>query len=186
MKQTVAILAALSAALLLASGFIVVSSVETSQLLTLCQSELKKTQTQLADAEKLLKRRTSEKETADEALRQTMAQRDALNQQLSDAVLASQEAHDAAAHQQRQNEQYAREMESLAAEYEDLSDACSALEAQLAALTDEAVQTAAAYEQQSLADAQRIAALEAQLAATPEPTPVPSPVVPIRRMLPAL
>lgn len=192
MKQTVTILSALVAALLLASGFIVASNMEMSQLIETNENELLKVQSQLNDTQKQLERRTNEKETSDQALKQTMAERDALSQQLNDAVLASQEANDAVAQQVRRNEQYTREMESLAAEYEDLSEACAALEAQIAALTDEAARAAMAHEQQTLADAQRIAELEAALAATPKPvatpapTPSPGPVAPIRRMLPAL
>ena len=163
MKQTIAILAALMAVFLLATGFIVASNMDTGRTLELREKELLSAEKQLNKLAAELERSAKEQEASAEALRKTMAERDALSQQLNDAVLSSQEANEAVEQQIRQNQKQLREMESLAAEYEDLSKACDALEARILSLSEEAAQTAMTREAQTLADAKRIAELEAAL-----------------------
>jgi len=177
MKQTITILSALVAALLVASGFIVAANIDLCTTIAQRESELLEVRSALADCEKELERRTQENKASAETLRKTMEERDALTEQLNDAVLASQEANDAVTQQVRQNEKQLRELEALAAEYEDLSEACSALEEQIAVLSEEALQSAMAHEEQTLLDAQRIAELEKALedALTPTPSPSPAP-----------
>ncbi len=185
MKQTITILSALVAALLVASGFIVAANIDLCTTIAQRENELLDTRSELADCEAQLERRTQENKASAETLRKTMEERDALSQQLNDAILASQEANDAVTQQVRQNEKQLRELEALAAEYEDLSQACSALEGQIAELSEAAAQSALSYEAQTLADAQRIAelekALEEALAPTASPVPVPSETPAVKR-----
>lgn len=181
MKQTITILSALVAVLLVASGFIVASNVSLNSTVTQCEKELLNVRSKLADSEKELERCVLESKAAAETLRKTLEERDALSTQLNDAVLASQEANDAVAQQVRQNEKQRQELAALAAEYEDLNEACGALEYQIAEMGESASLAAMNYEKQSLKDAQRIAelekALEEALAPTAAPKPVPTPAV---------
>ncbi len=175
MKQTITILSALVAALLVVSGFIVAANIDLCTSISQHENELLKVRSELADCEKELERRTQENKASAETLRKTMEERDALTEQLNDAVLASQEANDAVAQQVRQNEKQLRELEALAAEYEDLSEACITLEGQIAQLSEEALQSAMAHEEQTLLDAQRIADLEKALEEALAPTAAPVP-----------
>lgn len=181
MKQTISILTALIAVLLLATGFIVASNLELSRNLRSSENQLLQTQSDLADAKAEAERLTQEAAASADALLQAAQERDALNQQLSAAVLSSQQASEAMDQQMLENQNILRELETLEAEYSDLTGACAALEMQIQTLSEQAVQTAAAYQQQSLADAQHIAALEAALSASPAPSPTPAPAAPIRR-----
>ena len=183
MKQTVGILLALAAVLLLATGFIVSANIDQSRVIDLYKDEvntLKSTQRKL---EKEIAGYQSAETSSAEAMQKIKEERDALSQQLNDTVLASQELNDALEQQKRQNEKQLREMEALTAEYEDLSEACDALEASIRQLNEAAAQTAASHEAQTLEDAKRIAQLEADLekalaeaaARVPEITVSPAP-----------
>ncbi|MBQ3574497.1 MAG: hypothetical protein IJA26_02420, partial [Clostridia bacterium] len=165
MKQTIAILTALMTVLLLAAGFMVASNMDMSHALETREEELHTVTRTLQEQNAELERYIREREASAEALRKVMAERDALSQQLNDAVLSSQEANEAVEQQIRRNEQQLREMEALAAEYEDLSDACDAREARILSLGEQSAQAALEHEAQTLADAQRIAGLEAALEA---------------------
>ena len=174
MKQTISILSALVAALLIASGFIVAANIDLCANVAQLDRELLDVRSELADCEKELDRRTQENKASAESLRKTMEERDALSMQLNDAVLASQEANDAVAQQIRQNEKQLRELEALAAEYDDLLEACDALENTIAELSEAAVQTAMSHEAKTLSDAQRIAELEQALEEALRPTETPA------------
>jgi len=179
-KQTIVILTALAAVLLLATSFIVAANMDLSRKLETQEREILSMTSKLEKQGKELERSAEEKASSAETLRKTMEERDALSKQLNDAVLASQEANEAVEQQILQNEKQLREMASLAAEYEDLSLACDALEARVLSLSEEAAQAAMSHQAQTLADAERIAELEAELekaiAVTSIPAPAPSPV----------
>ena len=163
MKQTIAILSALTAVLLLLTGFIVVSNLDLNRTLLEKQTELRSADKTVEKLKKEIEQSTAVQEAASEAMRKVMAERDALSLQLNEAVLASQQANEAVDQQILQNQKQLRELEALAAEYEDLSDACDSLEARIISLSEEAVQAAMTREAQSLEAAQRIAELEAEL-----------------------
>ena len=164
MKQTIGILLALAAVLLLATGFIVSTNIDQSRVIDLYKDEVNTLQSTQRKLEKEIKSYQAAEASSAEAMQKLLDERDALAGQLHDAVTATQELDDALEQQKRQNEKQLREMESLAAEYEDLSQACSALEASIRKLNEEAVQTAASHEAQALEDARHIALLEAELA----------------------
>ena len=175
MKQTVAILLALAGVLLLATGFIVSANIDQSRAIDLYKDEVSTLQSTQRKLEKEIKSYQAAETSSAEAMQKVMKERDALSQQLNDTVLASQELNDALEQQKRRNEKQLQELEALSAEYEDLSQACDALEASVRQLNEEAVQTAASHEVQTLEDARRIAQLEAELekalaaAVTPAP-----------------
>ncbi len=173
MKQTIGILLALAAVLLLATGFIVSTNIDQSRVIDLYKDEVNTLQSTQRKLEKEIKSYQAAEASSAEAMQKLLDERDALAGQLNDAVTASQELDDALEQQKRQNEKQLREMESLAAEYEDLSQACSALEASIRQLNEEAVQTAASHEAQALEDARRIALLEAELAKAAAAAPLP-------------
>ena len=175
MKQTIAILSALTALLLLATGFIVVANYDLGQTLQTRERELHKIRRELEQQTQELNRRTQEKAASAETLRKAMQECDELNRQLDAALLASQEATSAVEQQIRKNEKQLQELQFLSSEYEDLSQTCDALEAQVAQLSQEAVQSAMRQEAQSMADAKRIAELEAALQSALAPTPAPVP-----------
>lgn len=175
MKQTIAILSALTALLLLATGFIVVANYDLGQTLQTRERELHTIRCELEQQTQELNRRTQEKAASAETLRKVMQECDELNRQLDAALLASQEATSAVEQQIRKNEKQLQELQFLSSEYEDLSQTCDALEAQVAQLSQEAVQSAMRQETQSMADAKRIAELEAALQSALAPTPVPAP-----------
>ena len=102
MKQTLAILTALCMALLVLCGFVLCTNLQQSETLTDSSALLDKIRT---EKETLL----LEKQKADNriemlaaSVEKLTAERDALNLQLSDATLSSQEANDAAAYQEQQ------------------------------------------------------------------------------------
>lgn len=165
MKQTIVILTALVAALLLITGFVTAENVQQNQLL---QDQNRMMEKQLAEIEALEKtqeRLLGEAEHSAQTIRTVTGERDALSQQLNDAVLSSQEANDAAAAQEQKAQR--------------LQDACEDLQTQLAAQQEEAAQAALAYEQQVMEDAQRLEELQYKLEQALAPTPSPS-AVPVR------
>lgn len=113
MKQTVTILTALMTALLLVSGFIVMGSVQQSDLLMKREEQL------LAKAEEAEEWKTraaqleSEHAQAQEQLQKLHEERDALSQQLTDTLLASQESNDAVAQQEAAAQALGQENEQL-------------------------------------------------------------------------
>ncbi|MBR5545757.1 MAG: hypothetical protein IKU70_02120 [Clostridia bacterium] len=163
MKQTAGILIALAAALLLATGLIVNANIDQSRMLEWYQDEVNSLQSKRRELEKQIGQYEAAEEAAAKATRSLLEEQERLKQQLATADSASQEAAAALEQQKRQNEKQLQELEALAAEYEDLSDACSALENTVRQLKEAAVQTAASHEEQMLADAERIAQLEAEL-----------------------
>lgn len=163
MKQTIGILIALAVVLLVATGLIVSTNLDQSRVIDLYKDEVNTLQGKQQEIEKEIKRYQAEETASAEALKKIMEERDALRLQLSDMTKASQELEHALEQQKRQNEKQLREMEALAAEYEDLSQACDALETTVFKLNEEAVQAAANHEAQSLESAEHIARLEAEL-----------------------
>lgn len=163
MKQTVGILLALAVALLAAMGLMVSANIDQSRAIDLYKDEVNTLQGTQRKLEKEIARYQTAEEASETAMQKVMNERDALSQQLNDAVTASQAWNDALEQQKRQNEKQLREMEALKAEYEDLSEACNALEASVRRLNEDAVKAAANHEAQSLEDAKRILQLEMEL-----------------------
>lgn len=168
MKQTITILTALMTVLVMISGFIVLGSMQQSE--TLAQKEeqlLQRTREVAQRNEQILALETAAK-TNQETIQQLTKERDALSQQLSDAVLSSQESNDAIAHQ-------AEAAEALQMENE-------RLKARIGALEDEASLAALAWEQQAKEDAQKLQALQQELEEALMPAATPSPLRVERRV----
>jgi len=175
MKYTAAVLGVLTAALLLASGMIASSNVEMRRLIEMSGKELTQLRAKNADQEEELQKIREQHKACAETLDQTGKERDALQKQLEEALAG-------AAQQTEENKRHVAELAVLTADYQELSKACIGLEEQLSVLTEKTVQAAAAYEQQMLSDAQRIAQLEQELAESV--TPAETPFIPIRYRLP--
>lgn len=170
-KQTVIILSVLVLALLAASGFIAASNVDLCENLAYAQKQTADLRAELSEKVKQLDQSMQENRQAAETLQKTTLERDALSQQLNDAVLSSQEANDALAVQISQNKQQLLQLELLEKDYRELSQACTALEARIEELSVQTAAAASLSQQQALADAERIAQLEAELQAALEAAP---------------
>ena len=187
MKQTIIILTALIAALLMTAGLTLNANLDLSHQVALLEEKQEQTEEQMKkkglEQEKIIR----EKAETEENLQKTLAERDAFAKQLNAAETEAQKAKYEAEQVTQLYQRQQMEMEALAAEYEDLSVACDALEASIITLNEETVQAAMRYEAQSLEDAIRIDALEKELrkaqtaTATPAPTVSPAPPQMVRR-----
>lgn len=120
MKQTVVILTALMLALLMVSGFIVAGSTQQSRLLAECEQQLRQAQAEAADRKAESEKWKRETQRSTQLSAELTEQRDALNTQLNDAVLSSQEANDAVAQQVRTVEAQAQEIAQMEQAYTQL------------------------------------------------------------------
>lgn len=161
MKQTVGILTALMIALLLVSGFIVISGMEQSELLVRREDELRQMQAERDEIKNQMEKQERELKRNVELIAQLTEERDGLSQQLNDAVLASQEANDAVALW----EKHGGEKDQL----------IQALQQELLRAQDDAATAAMAYEQQAQEDAQAMERLKAEIESLLQPTPAPRP-----------
>lgn len=172
MKQTIVILTALMAALLLITGFVTAENVQQNQLMADQNRVLEKQLADLAALEKTQERLLTEAEHSAQTIRNVTEERDALSLQLNDAVLASQEANDAAALQEQKALR-------LTEENQHLQLLCTELEDQLAAQQEEAAWAALMHEQETAENAQRMEQLQLELEQSLAPTPAPS-AAPVR------
>jgi len=170
MKQTVAILTALMAALVLISGFIVMGSMQQNDLLVQREAQLLARDQELTQKNAQLLQMEAEARDSLKQQEQLIQERDALSQQLSDALLSSQESNDAIARQTETAEALLMENERL--------------RAQISVLEDEASLTALAWEQQTKEDAQKLQALQKELEEALMPPATSSPLRVERRVNP--
>lgn len=181
MKQTIAILTALMLALLLVSGFIVVGSTEQSQLLIQREDQLRSLSAALDEETRRAESFEKEAQRNAQQLRQTTQERDALSQQLTDVVLASQEANDAVAQRQADVKRLEEALREAGMETLRLQAELEQCQIDLNQERKEASAAALAYEQQAQEDAAALAALQTALeneptpSKSPSPTPSPSP-----------
>lgn len=167
MKQTVVILTALMMALLLITGFVTAENVQLDKLIGDQTKLMEEKQAAASALEKTQERLLQEAQHSAQTIRTLTDERDALSRQLADAVLSSQEANDAASVQEQKAMRLVQENARLQAAYEEA-------EAQLMLLQEEAAQTALAFEQQTMEDAQRMEQLQAELEKALTPTPEPT------------
>lgn len=101
MKQTLAILTALCMALLVLCGFVLCTNLQQNETMTESAALLDKIRTEKETL--LLEKQKADNriETLSASVEKLTAERDALNLQLTDATLSSQEANDAAAYQEQ-------------------------------------------------------------------------------------
>ena len=183
MKQTVTILTALMIALLLVSGFIVMGSMQQSELLIERENQLISQTQQMDEAMMQIEKLEKAAQSGAQQLKQLTEERDALSQQLSDAVLSSQEANDAVAQQVKERKAYEDQIEYLNEQLSLAQQQNAHLEAALANAEEEAALTAMAYEQQAQEDAQHLQKLQDELteALKPSQTPAPTPTFAVAR-----
>lgn len=101
MKQTVSILTALMITLLLVSGFIVMGSMQQSEMLIEREEQLLEKTVEWQKANAKIAEMEKEAKDNQQLLEKTKQERDALSAQLNDALLSSQESNEAV-HQQVQ------------------------------------------------------------------------------------
>lgn len=142
MKQTVTILTAMMVALLLVSGFVLMGSIQQSEKLMAREDQLLKQSGELDEKSLLIAQLEKEAEERTQQTQQLTKERDALSQQLNDAVLSSQESNDALARQTQEKQRLQMEKEQLAKQLLNERKQLQEMRSQLAALQQEAISTA--------------------------------------------
>lgn len=117
MKQTVVILTALMLAMMVVSGFIVAGSMQQNQLLAAREKELRIAQIKIGELEENGEKWEREARRNAKLSAELTEQRDALNKQLGDAVLSSQEANEAVEQQVLTVQQQAKDLLQLEEDY---------------------------------------------------------------------
>jgi len=114
MKQTVTILTALMMALLLVSGFIVMGGMQQSEVLLQREEQLLEKTVELQKADMKIAEMHTQNQEKQLLLEKTQKERDALNAQLNDLLLSSQESNDAVEQQVQQVQKLEEANERLA------------------------------------------------------------------------
>ena len=175
MKQTIVILTALAAVLLLLTGFITANGFAQSRTIELYKEEIQHLQSRQKELQTALEKMTKAEETSAEAAREAQTERAAAQKQFEEMGLALQKAVEEAEKLAVEKQKQQQELEMLAAEYEDLNQTCDALETRVAQLDQQAVQMIASHQAQTLADARRIEELESELEKAAIPAQTVSP-----------
>lgn len=123
MKQTVVILTALMLAMMVVSGFIVAGSTQQNQLLAAREEELRMAQIKIGELEENGEKWEREARRNAKLSAELTEQRDALNKQLGDALLSSQESNDAIEQQSRELLQLEKDYTQLFLDYQELKQA---------------------------------------------------------------
>ena len=125
MKQTVTILTALMIALLIMSGVIVMGSTQQSEILMQREEQLLSRTQELAERNAQIVQLQAEAVEGRKRQTELTKERDALSQQLNDAVLSAQESNDAVASQTERADALQKENDWLRARVAELEDEAS-------------------------------------------------------------